>query len=487
VILAIDQGTTGTTCLLLEGAHVVARAHREIPQHFPRPGWVEHDPEALLTSVLECIRELRPAAVEAIGITNQRETVVLWDRHTLRAVAPAIVWQCRRTADACERMREQGCEERLRELTGLVVDPYFSATKLAWLLDSDAALRARAGRGELAFGTVDSWLVARLTGGRVHATDPSNASRTQLCNLRGEWDEELLDLFGVPRALLPEIRPSSGDFGRADPATTAGVGAPITGVAGDQQAALFGQACFEPGMAKNTYGTGSFLLVNTGHKPVPSRAGLTTIAWDLGDGPTYALEGSVFISGAALQWLRDGLGIIADASEAGPMSEATADTGGVYFVPALTGLGAPHWDPAARGLICGLTRGTAREHLVRAAVEAMAYQTRDVAEALSTDMGAPLREVRVDGGASVMDFLLRFQADQLRVAVVRGSVSETTALGAGALAALGVGAWASPAEFGAAWAEAGRFEPSGSPAAADALHAGWRRALALSRGLAAPA
>jgi len=484
LILALDQGTTGSTAVAvgLDGA-VAGKGYREITQHYPRPGWVEHDPEEIWTSVQEAAAVALGAAgrdagdVQAVGITNQRETLVLWDRKTLKPLAPAIVWQDRRTAAECDRLREAGHEDRVRELTGLVLDPYFTGTKLAW------ALAHVEGAGRAAAGTVDSWLVARLSGGD-HLTDASNASRTLLCDIStGRWSQEMAELLGVSLDVLPEIRPSSGEVSRTRPDLFLGVEAPIAGIAGDQQAALFGQACFQPGTAKNTYGTGSFLLEQTGGERVASRSGmLTTIAW-LRDGRlSYALEGAIFVTGAALQWLRDGLGVIKSAAEAGPLAESVESTGGVYLVPAFVGLGAPHWDAYARGTIVGLTRGTGRAELVRAAVEAMAFQSADVAEAMAADSGHPLRELKVDGGAAVMDFLCQFQADLLGIPVRRPRVTETTALGAAFLAGLGSGAWSGDAELAGLWQLDREFEPRLSRDQAGSLLAEWRRAVERARG-----
>jgi glycerol kinase len=484
-ILAIDAGTTGVRALVVdEAGGVLARGYREFPQSFPRPGWVEHDPEDWWTAALEAAREaLSTAAVEprglaALGITNQRETTVVWDRRTLRAAHPAIVWQDRRTAPLCERLRDEGWERPIRERTGLVIDPYFSATKLAWLLDEVEGLREAARASRLAFGTVDAYLVARLTGGRVHATDHSNASRTMLFDIhRLAWDEELLTRLDIPTALLPDVRPSAGDFGATDPDVFFGAEVPVVGVAGDQQAALVGQACFEPGDAKNTYGTGSFLLLNTGEKPATGGSGLlTTIAYSDPRSVRYALEGSIFVTGAAIQWLRDGLGVIARSAEAGPLAASVPDAGGVYFVPALAGLGAPWWDPYARGLIGGITRGTTRAHVVRAAVEAMAYQTRDVADAMVEAAGTSLSGLKADGGASVMDVLMQFQADLLGVPVRRPVHQETTGLGAAYLAGLSAGVWASKEEVAAAWQLDREFIP-GDREEADRRYEGWRRAV----------
>src|SRR5436190_2196465 len=459
-VLAIDAGTTGVTVLVVDDAGaVVSRGYREFPQSFPRPGWVEHDPNDWLTATLAAASEslerasLAASNVAAIGITNQRETTVLWDRATLGPVHPAIVWQDRRTADACEKLRAEGLEDHVREHTGLVIDPYFSGTKLAWLLDNVDGARARAENGELAFGTVDSYLVARLTGGAVHATDRTNASRTMLYDIRAlAWDETLLQRLRIPAETLPEVLPSCGRFGETDPAAFLGARIPIAGIAGDQQAALFGQACFDPGSTKNTYGTGSFVLMNTGADAPASRHGLlTTLAASDGSTAEYALEGSIFVTGAAVQWLRDGLGIIERSDEVGPLAESVPDTGDLYFVPALTGLGAPHWDPYARGVIVGITRGTTKAHVARAAIEAMAFQTRDVVDAMRADAGTAVPGLRADGGASVMDMLLQMQADLLGVPVARPAVLETTALGAGYLAGLAEGVWGSRSDVAASW------------------------------------
>lgn len=472
VLLVDDQGS------------VRAKGYREFPQSFPRSGWVEHDPEHWWEATLAATRETLDAAgveassVAALGITNQRETTVLWDRRTLAPIHPAIVWQDRRTAPLCEQLREQGWEDRIRERTGLVIDPYFSGTKLAWLLENVAGAREGARAGNLAFGTVDCYLLSRLTGGSVHSTDRTNASRTMLYDIhRLDWDTEILDRLSIPDAVLPEVRPSSGSFGVTDPQCFLDARIPVTGMAGDQQAALFGQACFDPGTTKNTYGTGSFVLMNTGNRAPRSSSGLiTTMACGQGDERTYALEGSIFVTGAAVQWLRDGLEILGTSSEAGPVAASVPDTGGVYFVPALTGLGAPWWDPYARGILVGLTRGTTRAHVVRAAVEAMAYQTRDVIEAMRADAGVALVELRADGGASAMDVLLQFQSDLLGVPVRRSRVLETTALGAAYLAGLAQGVWGSTGELADHWQADREFLP-GKMAAADEAYAGWRRAV----------
>ena len=464
---------------------VRGKGYSEITQHYPQPGWVEHDAEEIWSAVQVSARGAldaagaKPADVRAIGITNQRETLVAWDRKTLKPLTHAIVWQDRRTADECARLREAGHEKRVREVTGLLLDPYFTATKLAWVMKNvDGATNA-------AVGTVDSWLVARLSAGRDHVTDASNASRTSLFDIgRGVWSDEMAALFGVPLANLPEVRDSSGEISRSDPSAFLGIEAPISGIAGDQQAALFGQACTTVGMAKNTYGTGSFVLMQTGAQRVPSSSGmLTTVAWRRGGRLSYALEGAIFITGAALQWLRDGLRIIESASEAGPLAASIPDSGGVFLVPAFAGLGAPHWDAYARGTIVGLTQGSGRAQLVRAAVEAMAYQTRDVIEAMESDAGEPLRELRVDGGAVVMDVLCQFQADLLGIPVRRPRQVETTALGAAFLAGLGAGVW-KDADLEDLWKLDREFEPKMSRDRADSLQADWRRAVERSRGWA---
>ena len=487
LILAIDAGTTGITVLVVDPeTKVRGRGYSEFSQHFPKPGWVEHDATEIWDVTKYVMsRALQDADanahdVKAIGITNQRETTVLWDRATGKPVAPAIVWQDRRTAAICERLKKDGLEDELRARTGLVCDPYFSATKVMWLLDEDPGLRKRAEAGEIAFGTIDTWLIWNLTGGDRHVTEASNASRTMLFSLEeAAWDPWILEQLKIPEAILPEAVPTSGRFGET---SVLGPTIPVSGVAGDQQAALFGQACFEEGMAKNTYGTGSFLLMNTGPAVKRSQHGLlSTAAWDVGDGPRYALEGAIFITGAAVQWLRDGLGVIQEASETGPLAATVPDTGGTYLVPAFAGLGAPHWDPYARGAYLGITRGTTKAHLARAAVEAMAFQTRDVADAMAKDAGTPLAELRVDGGASVMDLLCQFQADQLGVPVRRPEMLETTALGAAFLAGLAEGVWASTDEISATWRVAAEFEPNASRDEADSLYAGWQKAVERAR------
>jgi glycerol kinase len=488
VVLSLDEGTTGATAVVvgLDG-EVRSKGYREITQHYPQPAWVEHDPleiwSAVQAAAQDALRaaEATPGEVRAVGITNQRETLVVWDRRTLEPLAPAIVWQDRRTAAVCDRLRQAGHEERVREVTGLVLDPYFTATKLAWVMENiDGAANA-------AVGTVDSWLVARLSAGRDHVSDASNASRTLLFDIgRGEWSDEMADLFGVSLANLPRVVDSAGEISQTDPRAFGGIDAPISGIAGDQQAALFGQACTEVGMAKNTYGTGSFVLMQTGFDRIASGSGmLTTVAWRRAGRLSYALEGAIFITGAALQWLRDGLGIIGSAAEAGPIASSIPDSGGVFMVPAFVGLGAPHWDPYARGTIIGLTRGSGRAQLVRAAVESMAYQSRDVVEAMEGDMGSRMRELRVDGGAAVMDVLCQFQADLLGIPVRRPRQTETTALGAAFLAGLGAGVW-NDADLKDLWKLDREFEPAMSRDQAGILQSRWREAVTRSRDWAKP-
>jgi glycerol kinase len=489
-VLALDAGTTGVTALVVaEDGEVRSRGYREFPQHFPRTGWVEHDPddwwEAILTAVGEALAGagIEPAELSALGITNQRETTVLWDRETLRPVHRAIVWQDRRTAPLCEALRREGWDERVRRSTGLVIDPYFSGTKLAWLLDNVEGAREGAESGRLAFGTVDAYVIARLTAGAAHVTDATNASRTMLYDIRGlGWDDALLERLRIPAVVLPRVVPSSGRIARTEPGAFLGAAVPISGVAGDQQAALFGQACFTPGATKNTYGTGSFVLMNTGGDAPESGAGLiTTIAVGHEDRAEYALEGSIFVTGAAIQWLRDGLGIIGAASEAGPLAESVPDAGGVYFVPALTGLGAPWWDPYARGAIVGIHRGTTRAHVVRAAVEAMAYQTRDVVDVMSREAALPVTDLKADGGAAAMDVLMQFQADLLGATVSRPVVQETTALGAAYLAGLGEGVWGSRDEVASHWRLDHAFEP-GDGQATEERYARWLIAVERAKG-----
>ena len=484
-VLALDQGTTSSRAIVFDRqGRARAVAQQEFPQHYPRPGWVEHDPADLWDSIrrvaLAAVAEanVTGAALAAIGLANQRETTLLWERRTGRPVARAIVWQDRRTADLCRKLKASGLEPVVRRKTGLVLDPYFSGTKLAWLLDHLPGARRRAERGELAFGTVDTWLLWQLTGGRVHATDVSNASRTLLLDLHtGQWDDGLLQALRIPREILPEVRASSEVYGEVTtlPALR---GVPIAGVAGDQQAALFGQACFRRGMAKNTYGTGCFLLLHTGGRPVVSRHHLlTTVAWKLDGRLEYALEGSVFNGGAVVQWLRDGLGLIARSADVEALAARAPDNGGVYLVPAFTGLGAPHWDAAARGAIVGLTRGTTAAHLARAALESVAFQSADLLAAMEADARLPLSELRVDGGATVNNGLMQFQADLLRVPVVRPRTTETTALGAAYLAGLAVGFWKDRDEIAALWRAERTFRFRASAGAMKRLQTDWRRAV----------
>jgi glycerol kinase len=488
-ILALDQGTTSSRAIVFdESGAEVAVAQREFRQIFPRPGWVEHDPLEIWESQLAVAREalarggLAGGDVAALGLTNQRETVVVWDRKTGVPLANAIVWQDRRTADVCDRLKREGREPLFRERTGLVLDPYFSGTKLAWLLDHIAGARDAPER--IAFGTVDSWLLWNLTGGALHATDVTNASRTLLWNLHAaDWDDELLAILGVPRSILPTVRASSELYGETL-GRLFGAPIPIAGVAGDQQAALFGQACLRPGMVKNTYGTGCFLLMNTGDRPVRSRHELlTTPAWRLGAGRTaYALEGSVFVAGAVVQWLRDGLGMIQTAAEVEALAASVPDSGGVVLVPAFTGLGAPHWDPYARGALVGITRGTTAAHIARAALEAIAFQVADVLDAMAADADVPIAELRVDGGAAVNDLLMQLQADLAGVPVVRPRVRETTALGAAYLAGLAAGVWKDTGEIAARWQMERTFEPALDPAHAAARRARWNRAVERAKG-----
>jgi glycerol kinase len=493
-ILAIDQGTTGTTCMLVgaDGA-ILSRAYSEFEQHYPRPGWVEHDAEQIWAVTLQVAQEAMAGGgaqvgpgtagvgaveVAGIGITNQRETVVVWDRATGEPIHHAIVWQDRRTAARCRELHAQGREELIRARTGLVIDPYFSGTKLEWLLRNVPGAGDRAAAGELAAGTIDSWLIWKLTGGRVHATDPTNASRTMLYDIdRRDWDDELLELLGVPRAVLPEVRPSSGVFGETD-ASLFGHPIPVAGVAGDQQAALFGQGCWRPGLAKNTYGTGAFLLLHTGDERVESTSGLlTTIACGPTGQPEYALEGAIFVAGAAVQWLRDGLGLLREAAETAAMAADLESNDGVYFVPAFVGLGAPHWEPEARGTLVGLTRGTDARHLARAVLEAMAFSTRDVLVAMEKDSGVEARELAVDGGAASNDWMMQFQADLLDLPVRRPVNLDTTALGAAGLAGLATGVWEDAEEFLGARPEPHRFQPRMDDEARQTLLRGWDRAV----------
>lgn len=489
VILSVDQGTTSSRAILFthRGQPLVTRA-QEFEQIYPQPGWVEHRPEDIWNAQVDVIRQVLQSGVGsqseivAIGVTNQRETTVVWERSSGNSVHNAIVWQDRRTADYCNQLKAAGWEQTIREKTGLVIDPYFSGTKLKWLLDDVDGLRDRAERGELAFGTIDSYLINRLTGGQVHITDYSNASRTMLFNINTlDWDDDLLQEFGIPRAMLPEVRSSSEVYGHTDPRLF-GAEIPIAGAAGDQQAATFGQACFETGMAKQTYGTGSFMLMNIGQKPVRSESGLlTTIAWGLDGAPTYALEGAIFVTGAAVQWLRDGLQMIRSAEETEPLASSIDSTGGVYLVPAFAGLGAPYWDPYARGVLVGLTRGTGRAEIARATLESAAYQTRDVLEAMQQDSGIDFRELRVDGGMVVNDFLMQFQADIIGRPVERPAVPETTALGAAYLAGLAVGFWKDQDDIRKNWRLDRRFEPAMPSTQRNGLYRNWQRAVERSR------
>jgi glycerol kinase len=488
MILALDQGTTSSRAILFDHAGaIVAVAQKEFPQLFPKPGWVEHNPVDIWSTQLGVAAEVlqkatRSAAdIAAIGITNQRETTIVWDRETGQPVCNAIVWQDRRTASLCDALRKRKLDRVIRRKTGLVVDAYFSATKVQWILQHVKGARARAKAGRLAFGTVDSWLVWNLTGGKVHVTDASNASRTMLYDIRtGAWDDALLEIFGVPRSMLPEVRSSSEVYGHT---SLLGGSIPIAGIAGDQQAALFGQVCAKPGMVKNTYGTGCFMLMNTGTKPIASKNNLlTTVAWRIGNRTEYALEGSIFIAGAVVQWLRDGLGIIRSAAEVEPLAASVPDTHGVYLVPAFAGLGAPHWDQYARGVLVGLTRGSTRAHVARAALEGIALQVMDVLKAMEADAGIRLKELRVDGGASANNLLMQLQADLLNVPVVRPKVAETTALGAAYLAGLAVGFWKNQADIARQWQADRRFTPRMKPAARKALAAGWKKALSRARG-----
>ena len=488
MILAIDQGTTGTTCLVFgPAANLIGRSYREFAQHYPRPGWVEHDAAEIWETTEKVAKEaledagVEPRELQALGITNQRETVCVWDPSTGQPLQRAIVWQDRRTAARCQELRAEGREQLIRERTGLVIDPYFSATKIEWLLENVDGLADRAASGRAMFGTVDAWLLFKLCGEPV--TDPSNASRTMLFDIRaGDWDPDLLDLFGVPERALPRVGPSSGRLGTTRPELLAGREVTVAGVAGDQQAALFGQACVDPGLGKNTYGTGSFVLQNAGFAAPELREGLlSTVGWRIGEGQlTYALEAAIFVTGAAVQWLRDGLGIIAEAAETEALAQSLDTNDGVYFVPALTGLGSPHWDPYARGTIVGLTRGSTRAHLARAALEAIAYQTLDAVRAMESASGVELTELRADGGATANTWLMQFQADILGVPVLVPEVAETTALGAAYLAAIGAGLWTVD-EVRRSWRVKHRYEPAMSEDQRQDLLGGWQRALERAR------
>jgi len=484
-VMALDQGTTSSRAILFDaGGSIAAVEQHEFTQHFPQPGWVEHDADEIWSSQLRAARgaleaaDARASDIAAIGITNQRETTVVWDRATGSPIHPAIVWQSRQTVPICDSLRERGLAEEVTQRTGLVIDAYFSATKARFILDAVEGAQQRAEAGELCFGTIDSWLIYKLTKGAVHATEYSNASRTMLYNIRElAWDERLLSELNIPAAMLPEVRDSSGGFGAAD-AEWLGGEVPIAGVAGDQQAALFGQGCREPGLAKNTYGTGCFLLMNTGSEAPVSQNGLiTTLAWGIDGRVDYALEGSIFVAGAAVQWLRDGIQLVEHASDSEALASSVPDTGGVYLVPAFVGLGAPYWDERARGAIVGITRGTERGHIVRATLESIAYQTRDVVECIGKDSGIELGRLRVDGGACENNFLMQFQADILGVEVERPKVLEVTALGAAALAGLAVGFWQSGDELSGATASERVFEPQLAASERDGLYEGWRRAV----------
>ncbi|MEC8941049.1 MAG: glycerol kinase GlpK [SAR324 cluster bacterium] len=493
IIMALDQGTTSSRTILFdENGKIVAEANVALDCLFPQSGWVEQVPEEIWNSQRRTIEaaleqaKLTMKDISAVGITNQRESTIAWNRDTGEALGPAINWQCRRTADFCEELKAEGFDSLLRKRTGLVTDPYFSGTKMRWILENVPQARKLADQGKLCFGTVDSWLIWKLTGGRVHATEISNASRTLVFNIEAcEWDTEILTRFGIPRETLPEVKPSSGVIATVDPELFGGE-APIAGVAGDQQAALFGQACFEPGMAKNTYGTGCFMISNTGSEPVFSKHGLlTTIAWQIGSEPnsevTYALEGSVFIAGALIQWLRDGLQLFEDASETQAMAESVPDSGGVFVVPAFVGLGAPHWDPYARGTIVGLTRDTNRSHIVRASLEAVAYQSAEVLRSIAKDTGKSIKELRIDGGAAANDFLCQFQADLLGLNVTRPQILETTAMGAAFLAGLAVGVWPDQAQIRQLWQEEKTFVSDISRENADQKMEAWSRAVERSK------
>ncbi len=484
-VLALDQGTTSSRAIVFDhDGTIKAASQKEFEQIFPRTGWVEHNPQQIWTSQIGVAAEVLGRAgltsrdIAGVGVTNQRETTVVWDRETGEPVYPAIVWQDRRTAPWCDKLRSEGYEGFIQQRTGLLLDPYFSASKIAWILDNVGGARTRAEAGKLAFGTVDSWLIWNLTGGEQHLTDVSNASRTMLLNIHTcRWDEEILRLLNIPASLMPEVHSSSEIYARVDPTLALG-SVPIGGIAGDQQAALFGQMCISPGLTKNTYGTGCFMLQNTGQSPRPSRKRLlTTVAWKVGGSTQYALEGSIFIGGAVVQWLRDGLGLIASSVEVEALALSVPDNGGVYLVPAFAGLGAPHWDPYARGALVGITRGTTSGHLARAALEGIAYQVADLSDAMLDDSGVCLKELRVDGGASRNDLLMQFQADLLGVPVVRPAFAETTALGAAYLAGLAVGFWKDPQEISAQWRVERRFEPQITPNQAAALRSRWSSAL----------
>jgi len=490
-ILAIDQGTTGSTAVLFDReGQPVSHAYQEVRQIYTQPGWVEHDPKELFSASVAVAHDslqkagVATSQVKSIGITNQRETTIVWDRYTGEPVSNAVVWQCRRTAPLCEKLKQEGMGQIVKEKTGLIIDAYFSATKLRWILDHLPQGQHRAEQGDLLFGTVDSWLVWNLTGGAVHITDYSNASRTMLFNIHTlKWDKELLAALDIPEAVLPHVMPSSQVYGETAAGILGDSRIPLGAVIGDQQAALFGQACYDAGMTKNTYGTGSFVLLNTGDKPVPSEKGLvTTLAWGLGGEVTYAMEGSIFITGAAVQWLRDGLELISNAAESEALARSVPDNGGVFFVPAFVGLGAPYWDMYARGTILGLTRGTNKGHLARATLEAIAYQTRDIIEAMGIEAGLQIPLLRVDGGGTANSFLMQFQADILGIPIQRAAVAETTALGAAYLAGLAVGLWHDTIDIERRWRAAETYEPKFSADQRESLYAGWKRAVERARG-----
>lgn len=488
-ILALDQGTTSSRAIVFDrkGA-IVSIAQKEFKQHFPTPGWVEHDPNEIWSTQLGVATEavlkagITMGDIAAIGITNQRETTVVWNRHTHQPVYNAIVWQDRRTADYCDALRADGTAKKIAEKTGLVTDAYFSGTKIKWILDNVKGAREEAENGNLCFGTIDSWLIWKLTSGQVHATDPSNASRTLIYNIHQlDWDDELLELFSIPRAMLPAVKQSSEVYGKTSAAIT-GVAVPISGIAGDQQSALFGQICTEPGMVKNTYGTGCFMLMNTGERPVTSKNNLlTTIAWKINGKVSYALEGSVFIGGAVVQWLRDGLHLIQKSADIEALAAKVSDNGGVYFVPAFTGLGAPYWDQHAQGTIVGITRGSTNAHIARAAVESIAFQSMDLLQAMVADAEIPIKEVRVDGGATVNDQLMQFQSDIIQTDVVRPRITETTALGAAYLAGLAIGFWKDIDELRAYWQEDKKFTPAMQAQQRELLQNNWKRAIRSAR------
>jgi glycerol kinase len=485
-ILALDQGTTSSRAILFnQKGEIVHIAQKEFTQYFPKPGWVEHNANEIWGSVLAVIAsvlseaEAKPEQVAAIGITNQRETTVVWDKHTGLPIYHAIVWQSRQTAGICEQLKQQGYDDLFRKKTGLLIDPYFSGTKVKWILDNVEGAREKAEKGDLLFGTIDTWLIWKLSGGRAHVTDYSNASRTLLFNIHTlQWDEEILSILGIPKSMLPEVRPSSEVYAKTIPYHFFGVEVPIAGAAGDQQAALFGQACFAEGMAKNTYGTGCFMLMNTGEKAVQSQHGLlTTIAWGIDGKVEYALEGSIFVAGSAIQWLRDGLRMIKQAADSEAYAEKVDSTDGVYVVPAFVGLGTPYWDSDVRGAVFGLTRGTTKEHFIRATLESLAYQTKDVLAAMEADSGIALKTLRVDGGAVKNNFLMQFQSDMLGVPVERPVINETTALGAAYLAGLAVDYWKDRNEIAAQWQLERRFEPQMAKEKQEALYAGWKKAV----------